>query len=516
MKRQHFAANRRLAFRYGITAYRCCQGGPNNGNVCSADAQCAPATCSPGGIADNLPGTGFVSFNRTFQGSNLMHEFGHTLGLSHGGAQSQSLVNCKPNYLSVMNYNYSEIDSLVGPPIIDYSPPRLRSGARGTAPLGPLNEQHLDETLVLDPSDPEHLMIFVNGLGMLRSTPVGAPVDWNGDGDAADRDVAVNADANIQPGCDGNGGLNKTLPGFDDWANVNLQVVQFGLPLPQAAAARELTPNLVSSHRDPTDEEILELREIVNTAVLSIATTGDPGPYEAGTDVVLAYVHTAANHGPNPALPPRVRDTLPPSAVVVSADQTCVQDSASALTCTLASLLPGHEVSFPMSVRARAACAGGAPTPIVNRASVENAATHAGADPDPSNNAARFETAVVDTIPPQLTLSASPSVLWPPNHQFVPVTITVTTTDACDDKPAIRLLSIKSNEAVDAGGSGHTSPDIQDAAFGTDDRQFSLRAERSGSGIGRVYTITYEAKDKSGNATTGSVDVTVPRNQGQP
>jgi hypothetical protein len=516
-KALHFNANRRLAFRYAITAYRCCQGGPNAGNVCTLNTQCAPGTCSPGGIADNLPGTSFVSFNRDFQGSNLMHEFGHTLGLAHGGALSQSLVNCKPNYLSVMNYSYSEIDSLVGPPIIDYSPPRKSNGTRGQAPLDPLDERHLNETLALDPSDAEHLIAFVNGGGALRSSPVAAPVDWNGDGDAADTNVSVNTDANLEVGCDGNGGINSSLPGFDDWANVNLQVVQFGLPLALApASARELTAELVASHRDPTDDEILELRQALNTADLSIASSGNPGPYEAGTDVVLSYVHKATNHGPNPALPPRVRDTLPPGATLLSADPACVQDSASQLTCTLPSLLPGGEAGFPMSVRARAACAGGVPTPIVNRASVENAARHAGPDPDPANNTARFETAVVDTTPPQLTLSASPSVLWPPDHKFVPVTITVTTSDACDDHPAIRLVSITSNEAADAGGSGNISPDIQGAAFGTDDRQFLLRAERSGQGAGRVYTITYEAKDGSGNATTSAVTVTVPKSQASP
>jgi endo-1,4-beta-xylanase len=56
--------------------------------------------------------------------------------------------------------------------------------------------------------------------------------------------------------------------------------------------------------------------------------------------------------------------------------------------------------------------------------------------------------------------------------------------------------------------------DIQGAAFGTDDRQFLLRAERSGTGSGRVYTITYEAADDSGNVTTRQATVTVPRNQG--
>ena len=54
------------------------------------------------------------------------------------------------------------------------------------------------------------------------------------------------------------------------------------------------------------------------------------------------------------------------------------------------------------------------------------------------------------------------------------------------------------------------------AAFGTDDRQFELRAERSGGGSGRVYTITYEAEDHSGNKTTRSVTVTVPKSQSSP
>ncbi|MCU7924194.1 MAG: hypothetical protein KZQ88_16015 [Candidatus Thiodiazotropha sp. (ex Dulcina madagascariensis)] len=34
---------------------------------------------------------------------NLLHELGHNLGLNHGGNEA---LNCKPNYLSIMNYNY--------------------------------------------------------------------------------------------------------------------------------------------------------------------------------------------------------------------------------------------------------------------------------------------------------------------------------------------------------------------------------------------------------------------------
>ncbi len=38
------------------------------------------------------------------QASTLMHEFGHNLGLQHGGFESTN--NYKPNYLSIMNYMY--------------------------------------------------------------------------------------------------------------------------------------------------------------------------------------------------------------------------------------------------------------------------------------------------------------------------------------------------------------------------------------------------------------------------
>ncbi|HIJ54290.1 MAG TPA: hypothetical protein HPP66_14240 [Planctomycetes bacterium] len=41
----------------------------------------------------------------------------------------------------------------------------------------------------------------------------------------------------------------------------------------------------------------------------------------------------------------------------------------------------------------------------------------------------------------------------------------------------------------------------------------SLRAERSGTGNNRVYTITYRAVDDCGNAAVRSATVTVPHDQ---
>ena len=46
-----------------------------------------------------------------------------------------------------------------------------------------------------------------------------------------------------------------------------------------------------------------------------------------------------------------------------------------------------------------------------------------------------------------------------------------------------------------------------------EDGNIYLRAERSGTGSGRIYTITYSATDASGNSSSVSASVSVPHNQ---
>ncbi|MDQ3623880.1 MAG: hypothetical protein M3463_15555 [Verrucomicrobiota bacterium] len=60
-------------------------------------------------------------------------------------------------------------------------------------------------------------------------------------------------------------------------------------------------------------------------------------------------------------------------------------------------------------------------------------------------------------------------------------------------------------------GGGDTAPDWEITGPLTVD----LRAERSGGGRGRIYTITVECQDEAGNAATSTVDVTVPKSQGK-
>ncbi|MBE2213489.1 MAG: HYR domain-containing protein [Opitutaceae bacterium] len=124
---------------------------------------------------------------------------------------------------------------------------------------------------------------------------------------------------------------------------------------------------------------------------------------------------------------------------------------------------------------------------------------------DAAGNAATvsFRVTVRDTISPVFeSLAASPAVLWPPNQKMVTVNLTANVSDVADPSPVTRIISVTSNEAIDDSDWEITGP-----------LTLKLRAERSGSGSGRIYTITVESRDQSGNASTETVLVTVPHDQ---
>jgi hypothetical protein len=111
----------------------------------------------------------------------------------------------------------------------------------------------------------------------------------------------------------------------------------------------------------------------------------------------------------------------------------------------------------------------------------------------------------MDTLPPTLTVTLTPAILSPANERLIPITATISVKDNYDPAPEIKLESISANEMLEA-------EDIREAAIGTDDRNFRLRAERKGVGrFGRIYSVTYSATDASGNKSTATASVTVPR-----
>lgn len=138
------------------------------------------------------------------------------------------------------------------------------------------------------------------------------------------------------------------------------------------------------------------------------------------------------------------------------------------------------------------------------------AAPNAGAAPD-SNPVAGLD---IDGTAPVVSCAASPDQLWPPNHKLVAVTTTVTVDDATSGPAGFALRSATSSEPDDGSGDGDTAGDIQDFDTGQADTSGQLRAERSGDGDGRTYTLTYEGADVAGNHATCAATVVVRHDQG--
>jgi hypothetical protein len=99
--------------------------------------------------------------------------------------------------------------------------------------------------------------------------------------------------------------------------------------------------------------------------------------------------------------------------------------------------------------------------------------------------------------------------LWPANHKLVDVLVGYEVKSNCADDQAASSLSVTSDEPVDGTGDGDAAPDWQVL----DEYNVRLRAERSGNGDGRVYTVTITARDRHGNTSKQPVTVTVPKNR---
>jgi hypothetical protein len=116
---------------------------------------------------------------------------------------------------------------------------------------------------------------------------------------------------------------------------------------------------------------------------------------------------------------------------------------------------------------------------------------------------------IQDTTPPTLGwVTATPHLLWPPDHRMTRVTINADGADLAG-QVACKILAVISNEPASGSGNGDQSPDWEI----TGDLTLNLRSECSSTGRGRVYTITLECTDSSGNVTSGTVNVSAPHDQ---
>ena len=149
VKEEYFDPSRRFAFHYLI----------NSGSG-TTEQGAGPGSCGDGIDNDGdglVDGDDIANCHRNSQAERpgndiflsvpgagiLMHELGHNLNLQHGGDVG---INCKPNYVSVMNYNMqngipqdtflgqdTNADGVADNRIVDYAPPRFPGGGRGAA-----------------------------------------------------------------------------------------------------------------------------------------------------------------------------------------------------------------------------------------------------------------------------------------------------------------------------------------------------------------------------------------------
>jgi X-X-X-Leu-X-X-Gly heptad repeat protein len=170
------------------------------------------------------------------QAGTFMHELGHSLGLTHGGLYYDtpgSYVptlepNCKPNYQSVMSYQF-QVD-LLDDGVLDYSEQQLSTLNENGLPAGlaatdggalaysttkwyspvPPNgvgspvKSHCDGTPLSPNTDPDPTMYLVEG----AANPLAPASAWLSGSD-------VNFD----------GTINAALRGYDDWANLDLRQI---------------------------------------------------------------------------------------------------------------------------------------------------------------------------------------------------------------------------------------------------------------------------------------------------
>ena len=122
-------------------------------------------------------------------------------------------------------------------------------------------------------------------------------------------------------------------------------------------------------------------------------------------------------------------------------------------------------------------------------------------DPKGAFSQATGSVTVVDQTGPSIaSLAPTPAgPLWPPNHKMVDVELSYTSSDNCGSASCV--LTVSSNEG--------TSDDWEVL----DARHVRLRAERLGTGVGRIYTLALTCTDAVGNATVRTANVLVPHNQ---
>ncbi len=113
---------------------------------------------------------------------------------------------------------------------------------------------------------------------------------------------------------------------------------------------------------------------------------------------------------------------------------------------------------------------------------------------------------VIDTTAPSIAdVTATPDLVTVPNHKMFDVFIAYNTSDVSGGP--VCSLEVISNEPINGTGDGNTAVDW----LVVDAHHVQVRAERAGTGSGRIYTIVVSCTDAFGNTASKQTTVTVPK-----
>jgi hypothetical protein len=236
-------------------------------------------------------------------------------------------------------------------------------------------------------------------------------------------------------------------------------------------------------------------------SVTVVDPSGNPIPNLTLTSVSgTQYPLDPANAAPPADTTPPVVACPAPLVLEAGADCLAFMPDITGQAVASDNVTPASGLSLTQSV------APGASLPPGNTPVTVNATDAAGNQASCTTNVTVRAAAAPDIT----SASASPNVLWPPNHKMVDVAVSVSTAEACGGPATCRITGVSSNEPVEGAGGGSLAPDWEVVG----QLLLKLRAERAGSGGGRVYTVTVTCLDAAGNSSTKDVLVTVPHDRG--
>jgi hypothetical protein len=116
------------------------------------------------------------------------------------------------------------------------------------------------------------------------------------------------------------------------------------------------------------------------------------------------------------------------------------------------------------------------------------------------NRVFKAEWITIDETTPQINLiAASSGSIWPPNNRLVPVDLTVDVTDNIDPSPTVKIIQVSASDPYAVPSDWQITGPLS----------VNLRATQLPKGAQRIYTVSIEGRDASGNSATNAIQIKV-------